>query len=145
MNVDPRTLGWLSRALTHEMGAVQQYLAQSVLARLWGDEALATKLRKEADEELEHAERLMQRLIQFGVAPSSGNLPPTRLGRSAQDLLAADRVLEIDAVRLYREAIVHAERMRDPETAALLESILDEEIAHVHQLDGMMNRQIEHG
>jgi bacterioferritin len=145
MSVDPRTLGWLSRALTHEMGAVQQYLAQSVLARLWGDEALATKLRKEADEELEHAERLMQRLIQFGVAPSSGNLPPTRLGRCAQDLLAADRVLEIDAVRLYREAVAHAERMRDPETAALFDSILGEEIAHVRELDGMMNEQVEHG
>jgi bacterioferritin len=145
MSVDPRTLGWLSRALTHEMSAVQQYLAQSVLARLWGDEALATKLRKEADEELEHAERLMQRLIQFGVAPSSGNLSPSRLGRSAQDLLAADHVLEIDAVRLYREAIAHAERMRDPETAALFDSILSEEIAHVHELDGMMNEQVEHG
>lgn len=145
MSVDPRTLGWLTRALTHEMGAVQQYLAQSVLARLWGDEALATKLRKEADEELEHAERLMQRLIQFGVAPSSGNLPPSRLGRSAQDLLAADHVLEIEAVRLYREAIMHAERMRDPETTALLESILGEEITHVHELDDMMNRQVEHG
>jgi len=145
MSVDPRTLGWLTRALTHEMAAVQQYLAQSVLARLWGDEALAVKLRKEADEELEHAERLMQRLIQFGVAPSSGNLPPSRLGRSVQDLLAADHVLEIEAVRLYREAIAHAERMRDPETAALLESILGEEIAHVHELDSMMNRQVEHG
>lgn len=145
MSVDPRTLGWLTRALTHEMGAVQQYLAQSVLARLWGDEALAVKLRKEADEELEHAERLMQRLIQFGVAPSSGNLPPSRLGRRVQDLLAADHVLEIEAVRLYREAIAHAERMRDPETAALLGSILGEEIAHVHELDSMMNRQVEHG
>ena len=66
MSVDPRTLGWLARALTHEMGAVQQYLAQSVLARLWGDEALAAKLRREAEEELGHAERLMERLILLG-------------------------------------------------------------------------------
>ena len=57
MSVDPRTLGWLSRALTHEMSAVQQYLAQSVLARLWGDDELASKLRSEAVEELGHAVR----------------------------------------------------------------------------------------
>lgn len=145
MSVDPRTLGWLTRALTHEMSAVQQYLAQSVLARLWGDEALAKHLRNEASEELEHAERLMERLILLGVAPSAGNLPPVRLGRSVQDLLAADRVLEVDAVRLYQEAIAHAQRMRDPDTAALLDSILGEELAHVHELDGMMNRQEEHG
>lgn len=145
MSVDPRTLGWLSRALTHEMSAVQQYLAQSVLARLWGDEALAKHLRREASEELEHAERLMERLILLGVAPSAGNLPPARLGRGAQDLLAADRVLEVDAVRLYQEALAHAQRMRDPDTAALLESILGEELAHVRELDGMMNGQANHG
>ncbi|MEW6413869.1 MAG: ferritin-like domain-containing protein [Pseudomonadota bacterium] len=137
MSVDPRTLGWLARALTHEMGAVQQYLAQSVLARLWGDEALAAKLRREAEEELGHAERLMERLILLGVAPSAGNLPPARLGRGEDELLAADRALEVDAVRLYREALAHAQRMRDPDSAALLESILGEEIAHVHEIDGM--------
>jgi bacterioferritin len=145
MSVDPRTLGWLSRALTHEMGAVQQYLAQSVLARLWGDEALAEHLRHEAVEELEHAERLMERLILFGVAPSAGSLPPARLGRGVMDLLAADRVLEVDAVRLYQEAVAHARRMRDADSAALLEDILAEEVRHVSSLDGMMTGQEDHG
>lgn len=144
MSVDPRTLGWLARALTHEMSAVQQYLAQSVLARLWGDEALAAKLRHEAVEEMEHAERLMERLILLGVAPSAGNLPPARLGRSVEALLAADRKLEADAVRLYQEAAAHARRMRDADSAALLESILGEEMAHVQELDDMMQGPTQH-
>jgi bacterioferritin len=139
MSVDPRAIGWLARALTHEMSAVQQYLAQSVLARLWGDESLAAHLRGEAVEELEHAERLMERLILLGVAPSAGNLKPARLGRSVDDLLAVDRILETDAVRLYRDALAHAERMRDVEGAALLRGILEEELAHVQQIDGMLN------
>jgi len=139
MSVDPRTLGWLSRALTHEMSAVQQYLAQSVLARLWGDEELARKLRSEAVEELGHAERLMEQLIAFGVAPSAGNLPPSRLGRSADELLAADRELEVDAVRLYQDAAAHARRMRDSGSAALLEGILAEEMAHVQDIDSLRN------
>ncbi len=145
MRVDPRTLGWLSRALTHEMSAVQQYLAQSVLARLWGDEALAAHLRREAVEEMEHAERLMERLILLGMAPSAGNLPPARLGRGVEDLLAADRQLEADAVRLYQEALAHAQRMRDADSAALLEGILGEELAHVRELDEMMTERTQHG
>jgi bacterioferritin len=144
MSLDPRTLGWLSRALTHEMGAVQQYLAQSVLARLWGDEALAKHLHHEAIEELEHAARLMERQILLGVAPSAGNLPPARLGRSVGDLLAADRILEADAVRLYQEALAHAQRMRDPDSAALLDGILGDELAHVRTLDEMMNKGVDH-
>lgn len=145
MRVDPRTLGWLARALTHEMSAMQQYLAQSVLARLWGDQALAAKLRHEAVEEMGHAERLMERLILLGVAPSAGNLPPARLGRSVDDLLAADHTLEVDAVRLYQEAAAHARRMRDPDSAALLESILADELAHVQALDGMMQGKAGNG
>lgn len=144
MSVDPRTLGWLSRALTHEMAAVQQYLAQSVLARLWGNEALAKHLHDEAIEELEHAARLMERQILLGVAPSAGSLPPARLGRSAGDLLAADRILEADAVRLYREALAHAQRMRDPDSAALLDGILGDELAHVRTLDEMMSKGVDH-
>ena len=141
MTVDPRTLGWLARALTHEMSAVQQYLAQSVLARLWGDADLSDHLRHEAIEELGHAERLMERLILLGVAPSAGNLPPARLGRSVEALLASDRTLEVDAVRLYQEALAHARRMRDADSAALLEDILGEEVAHVRELDGRMAGQ----
>ena len=137
MSVDPRTLGWLSRALTHEMRAVQQYLAQSVLARMWGDEALSSKLRSEAVEELGHAERLMERLIAVGVAPSAGNLPPSRLGRSVDEMLAADRELEVEAVRLYQEAVAHARRMRDGGSVALLTEILAEEMEHVQEIDSL--------
>ena len=145
MSADPRTLGWIARALTHEMSAVQQYLAQSVLARLWGNPELAAHLRHEAIEELEHAERLMERLIVLGVAPSAGNLPPARLGRSVEDLLASDRQLEVDAVRLYDQAVVHARRMRDGDSAALLEDILREELAHVQELDGLLSGQPKDG
>lgn len=139
MRIDPRTLGWLSRALTHEMRAVQQYLAQSVLTRLWGDKALSDKLRSEAVEELGHAERLMEQLIMFGISPSAGNIPPSRLGRSADDLLAADRELEVEAVRLYQEAVAHAQRMRDSASASLLADILNEEMAHVQEIDSLRN------
>lgn len=145
MRVDPRTLGWLTRALGHEMRAVQQYLAQSVLARLWGDQALADKLRHEALEELVHAERLMERLILLGVAPSAGNLIPARLGRDASALLAADEELERDAVRLYGEAVAHARRMRDAESAELLEALLAEEMAHVREVSGLIQERGEHG
>ena len=145
MSVDPRTVGWLSRALTHEMSAVQQYLAQSVLAHLWGDETLAKYLRAEAIEELGHAERLMERLIRVGVTPSAANLAPARLGRSVDDLLAADRILEADAVRVYREAVAHAARMRDAESAQLLGEILEDELAHVQEIDRMMAERRGHG
>lgn len=134
MAVDPRTLGWLARALNHEMGAVQQYLAQSVLARLWGDAELAARLRAEAVSELEHAERLMERQILLGVAPSGGQLPVVRLGRNAQELLAHDHQLEVQAVQLYADALMHAQRLRDQDSTALLQSLLEQEREHLEHI-----------
>jgi bacterioferritin len=81
----------------------------------------------------------MERLIAVGVAPSAGNLPPSRLGRSVDDMLAADRELEVEAVRLYQEAVAHAQRMRDSDTAALLTEILAEEMEHVQDIDSLRN------
>ena len=137
-------LGWLSRALTHEFGALQQYLAQSALARLWGDTALAYALRHEALEELAHAERLMERLIVLGRAPAAGGLAPSRLGRDAQALWDADRQIETDAVLLYRDALAHAQRVRDGESAALLHELLQAEAAHLHGIDRHLGEASRH-
>ncbi len=134
MAFDPRTLGWLARALNHEMGAVQQYLAQSVLARLWGDAELAARLRAEAIEELEHAERLMERQILLGVAPSGGQLPVVRLGRNAQELLAHDQQIEVQAIQLYADALMHAQRLRDRDSTALFQSLLAQEREHLEHI-----------
>lgn len=132
--MDPRTVGWLQRALAHEFGAVQQYLAQSVLVRLWGDAALADALKREAHEELAHAERLMRRLIELGRAPAVGAVAPARLGRDVEALDAANRELERDAVHLYDQALAHAQRVRDAATAELLDEVLRAELAHLEAL-----------
>ncbi|OZB77257.1 MAG: ferritin [Thiomonas sp. 14-64-326] len=134
MSVDSRTLGWLTRALGHEMTAVQQYLAQSVLARLWGDAALAAELRREALEELDHASALMEQLILHGIAPCAGNLPPARLGRSPAELQGHDAQLETSAVHLYADALRHAQRVRDGESAALFARLLNEESQHLQRV-----------
>jgi len=145
MAVDPRTLGWLNRALHHEMAAVQQYLAQSVLARLWGDLALAQRLHGDALEELGHAAQLMEHQIRLGVAPCAGPLPVARLGQRAEELLAHDRQLEEDAVQIYGNALVHVRRLRDEPTAALFEHLLREEHEHFGKLDPVTSKGKTHG
>ncbi|WP_298288897.1 ferritin-like domain-containing protein [Thiomonas sp.] len=144
MAADPRTLGWLARALNHELSAVQQYLAQSVLARLWGDAELAARLRAEALEELEHAERLMQRQMLLGVAPCGGALPAARLGRTPEELFAHDQRLEEHAVQIYADALMHARRLRDGESAALFEALLQQEREHLDHVSHLQPRQHPH-
>lgn len=126
------------------MRAVQQYLAQSALARLWGETSVAEGLRREAVEELQHAERLMERLIELGVAPSAGNLVPSRLGRNVDELLRANHELELEAVRIYRDALAHTQRLRDTANANLLADILAEELRHVQDIENLRSQHVRH-
>ncbi|OOC10108.1 MULTISPECIES: ferritin-like domain-containing protein [Thioalkalivibrio] len=136
---DPRIVGYLNRAVAHEMSAVQQYMAQARLTALWGMAELSDSLRREAQEELEHADRLMTRLMHYGLAPPGGQLAPVRLGRSVRQLMEYNRALELDAVRMYEEAMAYCRRTGAREDAALFSALLDEEWEHVREIDAQMN------
>ncbi|MFN4263375.1 MAG: bacterioferritin [Thioalkalivibrionaceae bacterium] len=132
--MDSRLIGYFQRALTHEFSATRQYLAQHHLVRSWGFEAEAENLRSEVDEELAHADALMGRLIAYGAQPSAAAGGGVRLGRSMRELLEANRILEQDAVRLYREAGAYAARVRAFEDARLFARLESEEQAHLDEV-----------
>ena len=77
MQTDPRLSGYLSRALSHEMAAVQQYLLQAKLVGMWGMATQSAKFRTDVSEELTHAERLMERMLILGIPcmPRNCRLP----------------------------------------------------------------------
>jgi len=137
MAMDPRLLGYLNRALGHEMAAVQQYMAQSKLCGLWGMAEHCSHFRQDVIEELGHVESLMEALLKLGVTPHATQLPPVRLGRTLEEMIAIDRVLEVEAVRLYEEAAAYCTRVRDFGHHALFEQILRDELQHLDELDKM--------
>lgn len=133
MTVDLRIISYLNRALTHELAAVQQYLAQAKLTALWGMTQASARLREDVASELRHAEWLMEELLIHGVAPTSAALTPARLADDLPGLLRHDRVLEVEAVRLYQEAVRYS--ARDERCRALFTKILGDELEHIHELD----------
>lgn len=138
MAMDPRLMAYLNRALTHEMAAVQQYMAQSKLCELWGMAEYCSHFRQDVIEELGHVESLMDALLKLGVTPHATQLPPVRLGRSMEEMLAIDRVLEVEAVRLYEEAATYCTRVRDFGHHALFSQIMRDELQHLDDLDKMI-------
>ncbi len=138
MTGDLRIIGYLNRALTHEVAAVQQYLAQAKLTGMWGMSAQSAQFRRDVSEELVHAERLMERMLILGIPFNATQLPPIRTGRTLEEMLHFDRLLEIEAVRLYEEAVQYHARMHDGETQALFASLLQDELGHLRDLDRML-------
>ena len=139
MYTDPRISGYLSRALSHEMAAVQQYLLQAKLTGMWGLSAQSAKFRLDVSEELVHAERLMERMLILGIPCNATQLPPIRPGRTLEEMLQIDRLLEIEAIRLYEEAANYCGRRQDVETQALMLDILKDELGHLKELDQQLS------
>lgn len=139
MQIDPRLSGYLSRALSHEMAAVQQYLLQAKLTGMWGLAAQSAQFRHDVSGELAHAERLMERMLTLGIPCNATQLPPTRPGRTLEEMLQIDRLLEIEAIRLYEEAAHYCARRQDGETHALMQAILEDELDHLRDLDQQLS------
>lgn len=138
MMPDHRIIGLLRRALAHEFTAVQLYLAQARLTALWGQNEASGRFREDVNAELKHAEQLMERLLLLGMNPYASVLGAARVGRDLEEMLEIDRAIEMEAVRVYQEAVRYCEWRRDEPNHALFARILEDEIEHIRELDAWL-------
>jgi len=134
-NADQTVLGYLGRALSLELSAVQLYSTQACLVDSWGLTEVAVKFRTEAGEEMGHAERIISRMLALGVAPNASQLRPVRLGRNLQQLLQHDFAFEKELVGLYTAATRHCAGAGDHDGRLFFEALLIEEQEHARGLE----------
>lgn len=133
-NADQRVLGYLGRALSLELSAVQLYSTQARLVEAWGLAEVAGRLSAEANEEMAHAERIIGRMLAVGVAPNASQLRPVRLGQNLQELLQHNHGFEKELIGLYQAATRHCAHIGDHDNRLFFESLLNEEQAHAEGL-----------
>ncbi|MEW5754917.1 MAG: ferritin-like domain-containing protein [Pseudomonadota bacterium] len=135
MTRDTVVFGYLGRALSLELSAVQQYLALARLLEMRGMNEAAKQFRHEAHEEMEHAERIIARMLALGVAPSASRLRPARLDGPLPQLLQHATELENDIVSFYAQAVRYCARAEDAESRIFFEALWREEQAHAATID----------
>ena len=131
---DPRILGYLGRALSLELSAVQMYSTQARLVATWGLDEPARRLRAESLEEMQHVERIIARMLALGVAPNASQLRPAAVGPNLLSLLQADYAFEMELVQLYYDAATHGARIGSPDDRMFFQTLLEEEQAHAREL-----------
>lgn len=135
MTHDPAIFGYLGRALSLELSAVQQYLSLARLLELRGMPEAGDKFRHEAQEEMQHAERIIGRMLALGVAPNASRLRPSRLEGSLPELIQHATVLESDIIEFYAQAVRHCSRTQDHENRIFFDALLREEQQHASGID----------
>ena len=132
----------LNSLLADELTAVNQYMVHSEMCENWGYNKLHTAIRKQAMDEMHHAEWLIERIIFFEGAPTVSKLNPIKIGKTVSEMISNDDKDELEAVRAYNEAIKLAREVDDQGSVDLLTKILKMEEGHVDWAE-MQRAQIE--
>lgn len=135
MQGDKGVIDYLNRALRAELTAISQYWLHYRLQADWGLGKLASKSRAEGIEEMQHADKLMDRIIFLEGHPNLQTLDPLRIGETAKETLECDLAAELEAVALYKEARDYCESVRDYVSKNLFEALLTDEEGHVDFLE----------
>ena len=121
----------LNSLLADELTAINQYMVHSEMCENWGYGKLHLAIRKQAMDEMLHAEWLIERIIFFEGAPTVSKLNAMKIGKTVSEMINNDNGDELDAVHAYNEAIKLAREVDDQGTVDLLTRILKMEEGHV--------------
>jgi bacterioferritin len=139
MKGDPGVIEFLNKALRHELTAVNQYWLHYRLLDNWGYRALAKQWRKESIEEMQHADKLVERIIFLDGFPNMQVLDPLHIGQTVKEVLDCDLAAEIFARALYEEAATYCHKVKDYVTRDLFEKLMADEESHIDFLETQLD------
>jgi bacterioferritin len=145
MKGNPKLIKLLNERLSEELGAINQYMVHVEMLENWGYDRLAKKVQARAVTEMKHAEKLIGRILFLEGTPVVNKLAPIHIGADVPKQLANDLASEHDAVKNYNETIKAAVEAADNATKEILDHILDDEDAHVDELEELHDQIAQMG
>jgi bacterioferritin len=142
MKGNKKLLTAMNSLLADELTAINQYMVHSEMCENWGYNKLHTAIRKQAIDEMHHAEWLIERIIFFDGSPTVSILNAINIGKTVSEMISNDKDSELEAVTSYNGAIKLAREVDDQGTVDLLTKILKMEEGHVDWAE-IQNAQIE--
>ncbi|NOQ14050.1 MAG: bacterioferritin [Methyloprofundus sp.] len=136
MRGNKKIIKLLNTLLTGELSAADQYFVHSRMYQDWGLEKLYERIAHEAQEELQHADQLLQRILFLEGTPDVASRDALRIGSDVPGMLANDLKLELEVVCALKKAIKITEEEQDYQTREILEVLLkDTEEDHTYWLE----------
>jgi bacterioferritin len=139
MKGDPKVIEFLNQVLKAELTAINQYFLHAEMCENWGYERLAKIIRKESIEEMQHAEKLMERILYLDGTPNMSDYFKINIGQTVEQQYKNDLQLEYDAVKRLNDGIQLCVAQNDGGSRELAESILTDEEHHIDWLEAQLH------
>ena len=114
----------LNDLLSGELTAADQYFTHSRMYEDWGLGVLSERIKHESEEELEHADALIKRILFLDGTPDLSVRAGLKIGSTVAGMMANDLELEISVAKELKDVIQLAEAEKDFVTREILEDML---------------------
>ena len=145
MKGDAKVIAVLNQVLKAELTAINQYFLHAEMCENWGYHKLAQHTRKESIEEMQHAEKLMERILLLDGTPNMSDYFKINIGANVKAQLENDLQVEYNAVKRLNAGIETSVTAGDNGSRDLLEEILTDEEEHIDYLEGQLHAISEMG
>ena len=135
MQGNDKVIAHLNKILYNELRAINQYFLHSRMLSDWGLDKFAQYEYSESMDEMQHADKLIQRILFLEGLPNLQDLGVLYIAEEPVEVLSNDLKLEHEAIPDLKEAIKHCESVKDFVSRDLLQKILESEEEHVDHLE----------
>ena len=139
MQGDPEILEALNEILTAELTAINQYFIHAKMRENWGFAKLAAVARKESIEEMEDADKIIERILYLDGVPNLQRYNPVLVGEDVPEQLRLELDTEKAAIERYNRAIALAVAKGDNGSRELFEHRLVDEESHADWLETQLS------
>lgn len=128
----------LNTVLTGELTAINQYFLHSRICHSKGYFILSKKIWEESLEEMQHSQKITDRILFLEGLPNLQRLGKLEVGENIHEILKSDLVLEHRNIPEVRKGIEMCFKSGDHVTRGMLEAILSDEENHVDWLEAQL-------
>ncbi|NMP16141.1 bacterioferritin [Thalassotalea sp. Y01] len=136
MKGSQKVIDAFNRLLANELTAIDQYFIHSRMYEDWGLIKLYQRLEHEREEETQHADWLIKRMLFLEGQPNLVDRRALLIGSNVKEMMQNDLTLELEVVDCVRDVIALCEQESDYQSREILEKLLyDTEEDHVYWLE----------
>jgi len=140
MKGNDQVIAHLNDLLAGELTAIDQYFVHSRMYENWGYHKLSERIAHEVQDETNHADALIKRILFLEGTPDLTKRDPLQVGRDVEEMLKNDLSVELSVVQHLRKVMAYCESVQDYVTREILRAMLeDTEHDHAHWLEQQLS------